>query len=73
VREGSPVGRIVVGSLPLVGAMAPAPATSAAVSVSRAELSGTMLRIEGGAIAAHRHHGVSNPYPNQLVSRGRND
>ena len=58
MRVGSPVGRIVVGSLPLVGAMAPAAAASAIVSVSRAELSGTRPRIEGSAIAPH-HHPVS--------------
>ena len=63
MHVGSPVGRIVLGSLPLVGAMAPAPAASATVSVSRTELSGTKLRIAGTAIAPHRHHGVLNPRP----------
>ena len=51
MRVGSPVGRFVVGSLLLVGALVAAPAAHATVSVSRAELSETRLRIEGSAIA----------------------
>jgi hypothetical protein len=40
---------VVVGLLVLIGALVVAPAAQAAVSISRAELSGTQLRIEGQA------------------------
>jgi hypothetical protein len=44
-------GLSLVGLLGLIGALVAAPAAHATVSVSRAELSGTKLRVEGTAIA----------------------
>ncbi len=41
----------LVGALVLIGALVVDPAAQAAVSISRAELSGTQLRIEGQASA----------------------
>jgi hypothetical protein len=41
----------LVGALALIGALVVASAAQAAVSISRAELSGTQLRIEGQASA----------------------
>jgi hypothetical protein len=51
VLSGAYVRLVLVGALVLIGALVVASAAQAAVSISRAELSGTQLRIEGQANA----------------------